>query len=126
VNEELKVDGVDALDKAKLWLAVLLIVGGVVAFYYFDDQPTWQRWLAVVAGLVLAVAVIMPSQYGRWLKQFVLDARLELRKVVWPTGRETLQTTALVFGFVVVAGVFFWFVDMLLAWATRHLTGQGG
>jgi preprotein translocase subunit SecE len=70
--------------------------------------------------------VVVPSQYGRQVIQFVSDARVELRKVVWPSRRETGMTTLVVFGFVIIAGVFFWFVDLLLAWATRHLTGQGG
>ncbi len=58
--------------------------------------------------------------------QFVLDSRVELRKIVWPERRETGITTLVVFGFVVVGGIFFWLVDALLTWATRHLTGQGG
>ncbi len=63
---------------------------------------------------------------GRRFWQFILDSRVELRKVVWPSRQETLQTTAVVFGFIVIAGLFFWLLDLLLAWATRLLTGQGG
>jgi len=126
VNEELKISGVGTPDKVKLGAAILLVIAGIAAFYVLDTQPTWLRWLAVVVGIALAVAVFMPSQYGRQVIQFVADARVELRKVVWSTRRETGMTTLVVFGFVIIAGVFFWFVDLLLAWATRHLTGQGG
>jgi len=126
LNEELKISGVGTPDKVKLAVAILLVIAGIAAFYVFDTQATWIRWLAVVVGIALAAAVVMASQYGRQVIQFVTDARVELRKVVWPGRRETGMTTLVVFGFVIIAGVFFWFVDLLLAWATRHLTGQGG
>ena len=126
MNEELKVQGTGGPDKVKLVVAILLVVAGIATFYVLDAQAIWVRWLAVVAGVALGAAVLLPSQYGRNLRQFFADARVELRKVVWPTRNETGMTTLVVFGFVVVAGVFFWLVDMLLALVTRHLTGQGG
>ncbi len=111
----------------KLGAAIVLVIAGVGAYYALGaSQATWMRWLAVVLGVVLAVAVLVPSQYGRDLKQFWNDARVELRKVIWPTRRETGMTTLVVFVFTASAGVFFWLVDLGLAWAMRHLTGQGG
>jgi preprotein translocase subunit SecE len=126
MNDDIKAQAAGTPDKAKLVVSGLLLLGGIAGYYVLASQPTWQRWLAVVAGVVLAAAVLISSQYGRDLKQFVLDARIELRKVVWPTRRETGMTTMVVFLFVVIAGVFFYGVDLVLAWATRHLTGQGG
>src|SRR5262245_15023291 len=115
-----------ASDKAKLAASILLVLAGVVGYYVFAAQPTWQRWLAVVAGLLLGIVLFVWSQYGRNFWQFMLDSRVELRKIVWPTRRETGLTTAVVFGFVIVAAIFFWLLDMGLAYATRHLSGQGG
>ena len=66
------------------------------------------------------------SPGGKAFRQFTVDARGELRKVFWPSKNETWITTALVFGFAIISGLFFWLLDMLLAWATRLLTGQGG
>jgi preprotein translocase subunit SecE len=126
VNDEQKLPDTGTSDKIKLGFAIALVLAGIAGYYVLADQATWMRWVAVVAGVVVAAAVIVPSQYGRDLHQFVLDARVELRKVVWPTRRETGMTTLVVFGFVAIMGVFFWVVDLLLAWATRHLTGQGG
>ena len=131
MNADLKTQGAKAqgtggADKAKLVVAIVLVIAGVAGYYVLDTQPIWLRWLLVVAGVVLAAGVIIGSQYGRDLKQFFVDARVELRKVVWPTRQDTLRMTAVVFVFVVVAGVFFWLVDLVLAFATRHLTGQGG
>jgi preprotein translocase subunit SecE len=126
VNEELKVQNAGGADMARVGLAIVLVIAGVAAFYVLDSAPTWERWLAVAAGLALGVGVVATSAYGRAVIQFVLDARVELRKIVWPGQRETMVTTAVVFGFVVIGGIFFWVIDFFLAWATRHLTGQGG
>jgi preprotein translocase subunit SecE len=126
MNDDIKVQGAGTADKAKLVVSILLVLSGIAGYYVLGDQPIWERWLAVVAGIVLGAAILIPSQYGRELRQFVLDARVELRKVVWPSRRETGMTTGVVFLFVVIAGVFFYLVDLLLAYATRHLTGQGG
>ena len=76
--------------------------------------------------VALGAAVFASSSYGRAFWQFMQSARLELRKVVWPTRQETATTTAVVFGFVIIAGLFFWALDVFLSWATRLLTGQGG
>ncbi len=126
MTDELKVQNAGAADVTRLVVAVVLAVAGIVAFYTLDAAPVWERWLAVVAGLVLGVVVVATSAYGKAVHQFVLDSRVELRKIVWPSRRETGMTTLVVFGFVVLGGGFFWIVDLILAWATRHLTGQGG
>jgi preprotein translocase subunit SecE len=125
MTEEIKVPDATAADKAKAVVAVLLVLGGITGYYVLSAQPVWMRWISVAAGLLLAVIAVAISAYGRSLKQFVLDARVELRKIVWPTRQETLQVTLAVFIFVILAGVFFWLVDLGLAWATKALSGQG-
>ncbi len=114
-----------ALDVAKLALGIVVVVAGLGAFYYFSDQSPAIRWLAVLVGLGVGAAIALQSQYGRHFSQFVQSARVELRKVVWPNRQETVQTTIVVFVFVIVSGVFFWLLDILLAWITKQLTGQG-
>jgi preprotein translocase subunit SecE len=126
VTEDIKVQAPDASDKAKLWVAIVLVLAGVAGFYLLSGENVWLRWVAVAAGLVLAGVVIALSGYGRALKRFFADSRVELRKIVWPTRNETGMTTLVVFGFVAVSGLFFWVLDLVLAWATRALTGQGG
>jgi preprotein translocase subunit SecE len=115
-----------AADTAKLVVAILLVLGGIAAFYVLRAQADWVRWLAVVAGIGLAAVVFAASDSGKGFWRFVLDSRAELRKVVWPERQETLRITAIVFGFVIIAGLFFWILDVFLSWATRYLTGQGG
>jgi preprotein translocase subunit SecE len=126
MTEEIRVPDATAADKAKAVVAALLVVGGITGYYLLSTQPAWMRWASVVAGLLLAAVVVAMSAYGRSLRQFFLDSRVELRKIVWPTRQETLQVTLAVFIFVIVAGLFFWLVDLGLAWATRALSGQGG
>jgi preprotein translocase subunit SecE len=121
-----KAQDAGAADMVKLVAAILLVLGGVAGYYVLGNQPAWLRWLAVAAGIVLGAAVIAVSKYGTALKQFMADSRIELRKIVWPSRQETGMTTLVVFVFLVIAGIFFWGLDLALAWATRALTGQGG
>jgi preprotein translocase subunit SecE len=113
-------------DMVKLVVAILFVIGGVAAYYVLGTQPAWLRWFAVAAGIVLAAGAIAVSKYGTALKQFMADSRVELRKIVWPNRQETGMTTLVVMVFLLIAGIFFWGLDLALAWATRALTGQGG
>ena len=126
MTDELKVRNAGGSDVLRLVVGVVLVLAGIVAFYWQDSAPVWERWAAVVAGLVLGIGVVATCAYGRAVTQFVLDSRVELRKIVWPAQRETGMTTLVVFAFVIIGGGFFWVVDLVLAWATKHLTGQGG
>jgi preprotein translocase subunit SecE len=126
MNEQTSVQDATVADKAKITVTILLVIGGIAAYYALSAQAAWVRWLAVVGGIVLGVVVFASSKQGRGFWQFMLDSRIELRKIVWPSRQETGMTTLVVFGFVIVAGVFFWLLDLALAWATRALTGQGG
>ena len=113
-------------DKAKLTIATLLVIAGIVGYYVLSAQAGWIRWASVVAGLVLGIVVYATSNYGSQTKQFFQDSRIELRKVIWPTREETGRVTLVVFAFVIVAGLFFWGLDFILGLITRAVTGQGG
>jgi preprotein translocase subunit SecE len=104
-------------------ISVFLLLGGIVAFYWFDDQVLVLRVGMVVVGLGLGVGLAWFSSYGREFWQFALASRIELRKVVWPTRDETVKTTYVVFAFAIVMGLFFWGLDWVLTWLTRFLTG---
>jgi len=111
----------------------LLVAGSiaiiVAAFYYYYSNPLVAsviRVLILLAGLALSIIVLYQSTTGKELWNFTLAARVELRKIVWPSRQETFQMTLVVVVFTLVMGLFFWLLDMFLLWATRFLTGQGG
>jgi preprotein translocase subunit SecE len=115
-----------AVDTAKLIAAICLVLGGIVAFYLFKSRPeVWLSWVALFGGLLLAVLIFAFSQYGRNVWQFVLESRVELRKVFWPTWSETRTTTLVVLVFVIIASAVFWLLDLSLASMTKFFTGQG-
>jgi preprotein translocase subunit SecE len=126
MTDEIKVPDAGTADNVKLAAAIVIVVAGVGGYYLLASQPTWMRWLPVIGSLALAAVVVAFSRYGTEFRRFVELARIELRKIVWPTRQETLQTTLVVFGFVIIAGLFFWLLDLVLAWATKALTGTGG
>jgi len=126
MSEQVQAGGIGALDVAKLALATVAVGGGIAAFYLLGDLPAVVKVLAFVAGLALGLAVAVWSAPGRKAWQFVMDSRVELRKMVWEPRERTLKTTGIVFVFVAVMGAFFWIVDWLLAWGTERLLGNGG
>ena len=126
MTEEIKLQDIGTADKVKLGAAIAAVLAGIAGYYVLGSGAAWQRWVAVVAGLVIAAVVLAFSRYGTDFNEFVVSARVELRKIVWPNRQETGMTTVIVFVFVAIAGFFFWGLDVLLSWATRALTGTGG
>ena len=114
------------MDTLKLVVMVALLLSGVAGFYYFADQMLLLRVLGLLVVVGAALAVGLQTGKGRLLAGFVGDARNEVRKVVWPTRTETVQTSLAVFAVVIVMGIMLWLLDMFLLWAIRVLTGQGG
>jgi preprotein translocase subunit SecE len=109
------------MDKAKLAAAVALVALGVWGYYWLADTALVLRVLAVVAGLVAAGAVAWWSEPGKQFAVFAGESVAEVKKVVWPTRKETMQTTAAVFAFVVVMAVFLWMTDKVLEWLLYDL-----
>lgn len=116
--------GASAKDTALMTTAVLALLAGIGAFYWFEDQALPVRVAMVVAGLAVGAGLVWFSWYGREFWQFAQASRIELRKVVWPTRDETVKTTYVVFIFAILMGLFFWGLDWVLTWMTRLLTGQ--
>jgi len=114
------------VDTVKLALAIVVVLAGLVAYYYFIDASVLLRALGVIVALGVAVGVAFTSLQGRLLWKFIQGARVELNKVVWPTRDETIQTTLVVLVVALFGGVFFWLLDLFLLWVTTRITGQGG
>ena len=113
------------LDTAKLTVAFLLVLAGAIAFNYYSDQSLLLRVVAMIVVAAVALGITLATAKGRRALGFVKDARTEVRKVVWPTRNETLQTTLIVMIMVVLVGVLLWIMDSFLLWAVKLLTGQG-
>ena len=114
-----------ALEAAKWSLALVLAAAGVAAFYYFPQWLLIFRILLFLVGLAGACVVASRTHLGIIAVGWVGDSIREARKVVWPTRAETMQTTLVVLGMVVLMGVMLWMVDLFLGYLLRRLTGMG-
>jgi len=113
------------LDIVKMLLSLAILVAGIAGFYYFEDQSAPLRALGVLVAVVVAVFVVVQSTPGRNVWAYVASSRTEVRKMVWPTRAETLQTTLIIFVVVLLLSIFLWLFDMLLVEAVQLLTGRG-
>lgn len=117
------------LDTIKLVVSIILIIASIGVFYYF---ATWQGepvsvFFRVLALLVIAgagIALALTTANGKHLLGFLKDSRLEVRKMVWPTRAETMQTTMMVMIIVLILSIFLWLVDMFLGWGIKLLIGN--
>ena len=110
------------IDKVKLLIAALLVAAGIWAYYWLgDDTALVLRVLAVAAGIAAGAAVAWFSAQGKQFAVFAAESVAEVKKVVWPTRKETMQTTAAVFAFVVVMAIFLWVSDKTLEWVLYDL-----
>jgi preprotein translocase subunit SecE len=113
------------VDKIKIALAIACVIGGVAAYYYFAETALVLRVLMVMGGLVAAGGVAWLSTPGKEFFAFAQEAWQEAGRVSWPTRKETMQTTGIVFVFVVIMALFLFSIDTTLAWIVKLLTGRG-
>ena len=108
-------------DKIKVAIAVLLLVAGIAGFYYLSESAMVLRVASVLAGLVASAAVGWTTAPGKEFFLFAQEAVVETKKVVWPTRKESFQTTGAVFAFVVAMAVFLWITDKGLEYVIYDL-----
>ncbi len=123
MNAKTEVESSSSMDTVKLALAVLMLAAGIGGFYYYEAYSLLLRVLGLLAVAGVAVAVVMQTMVGRKVWSFASDSRTEVRKVVWPSRQETIQTTLIVFAMVLVMGIILWLVDMALMAIVRSVTG---
>ena len=112
------------VDKIKIVLALACVVAGWAAYYWFADAALVLRVLRVLGGLVAAGLVAWTSAPGKEFFAFAQEAWQEAGRVSWPSRKETIQTTAIVFAFVTIMALFLFSVDTTLAWIVKLLTGR--
>ena len=113
------------IDKIKLVIALLLVGGGIEGFYLLEDHALVFRILAVLAGLILAALLLATTLPGKTFFEYAQDSVAEAKRVVWPSRRETIQTTVAVFVLVLVMAIFLWIVDIGFMSMVKVLMGQG-
>jgi len=111
-------------DKIKMTVAVALVIAGLWGYYHFSETAQVLRVLMVLGGLIAAGAVAWLTVPGKELFSFSQEAWQEASKVSWPTRKETIQTTAVVFAFVFVMALFLFGVDTSLAYLVKLATGR--
>lgn len=113
-----------SFDILKLTLAIALLLAGIIGFYYFSVYPQVLRVIGLLLLAGLAIALALQTRIGADVRILIQESNLEVRKVVWPTKQETIQSTLLVVALVFVVGIMLWLMDMLLFWVISTLTGQ--
>jgi preprotein translocase subunit SecE len=104
----------------------VILLAGIGGFYYYADASLLYRVLGLVAIVIVAAGIAFTTSTGQAILSFGRESRAEVRKVVWPTRQETVQTTLMVVVAVIILGIFLWLIDMMLLNAVQMLTGQGG
>src|SRR5450432_818282 len=126
MNAKVEQSGSSAADTAKLALALVILAAGVVSYYWYNELPGWQRLLMLLGGIVLGGAVGYFTRSGHALRDFFSEAVFELRKVVWPTRQETIQTTLVIMFVVILLSILLGAIDLFLNWAIlQHLLKLG-
>ena len=112
------------MDKLKIGLAFAFVALGLFGYYYFSETAMVLRILMVLGGMLVAAGVAWLSAPGKEFFAFAQEAWAEAGRVAWPTRKETMQTTAIVFAFVVVMALFLFAVDTSLQWIIKLVTGR--
>ena len=108
-------------DTLKLMLALAILIAGVAGFYYFEDESQLLRVIGMLVITGVSFFIVSTTDVGRRSLSFVKDARVEVRKVVWPTRQETLQTTLAVLVMVVIVAIMLWLIDLALGTGVNSL-----
>ena len=106
-----------------LLMSLLLLLAGIVAFYYFSEIRLFYRVLGLFVILGLSGYIVYQTNFGKTVYTYVLESKIELKKVSWPTKQETTQTAIGVIVIVVIIGILLWLLDMLLSWSIGSLYG---
>lgn len=116
-----------SVDNLKLYFAGALVIAGVAGYYLLGENAAgYLRVSSVVAGLLAGAVVAYLSTPGKDFIVFARESVDETKKVVWPTRKETLQVTGVIFLFSVILAIFLWIVDSGLSWVMYDIVlGRG-
>ncbi len=112
-----------AADMAKMVVAIAILLGAVFGYHYFSDGSQLYRVLGIVGAVIVSLLVASQTVIGQAGIRFMIDARMETRKVVWPTKQETTQVTMIIIFIVILVGLILWGLDGFLGWVVKGLIG---
>lgn len=113
------------LDSLKIFVALALVVAATAAFYIFSEQSQLLRVAGILVAMGIAAGITYTTEKGQQIWFFLQGAQIEVRKVVWPTREETVQTTLIVIIVVIFIAIFLWLLDLFLGWAIGNVLGRG-
>ena len=122
MNDNVEQQQSSLLDTVKLLGSVLILLMGIISYYYLIQISILFRVLIILASVVISLVIFFQTLRGKTLWEFFQGSRVEIKKVIWPTKQETFQTTLTVFVFVLIMGIFFWLLDFLLLFLTTAIT----
>ena len=109
--------------KSYLLLSIGVLITGMILFYYYSDVRLFYRVIGMISVVIFSAFIAYQSDFGKLVYSYVIDSKVELKKVTWPTKQETTQTTLGVIFVVIIVGILLWLFDMLLGWAIGTLYG---
>ncbi|MFK5985805.1 MAG: preprotein translocase subunit SecE [Pseudomonadota bacterium] len=112
-------------DKIKLYLSLIIIITSLGLFYTYSEYSILYRTLAMIVVFAVAVFIASKTEWGSELISFLRLSTVEMKKIVWPSKKETTQTTMIVGVMVLIIGIMLWIFDQFIGWGVRYLTGQG-
>ena len=104
-------------------LSLVTLMIGIVMFYYFSEIRLFYRVLGMLVVIGMSIIILYQTDFGKTAYSYIIDSKVELKKVTWPTKQETTQTALGVIVIVVIIGLILWLLDMLFAWAIGNLYG---
>ena len=112
-----------SLDWLKWLVVVALLAGGVYGNWYYQDESLLVRVVALITLAIVSALIAVQTERGRGIWSLMKEARIEVRRVVWPTNQETTQTTLVVIVLVFIFALILWGLDSLLGWAISSIIG---
>ena len=112
-----------SLDWLKWLVIVALLAGGVYGNWYYQDESLLVRVVTLITLAIVSALIAVQTERGRGIWSLMKEARIEVRRVVWPTNQETTQTTLVVIVLVFIFALILWGLDSLLGWAISSIIG---
>ena len=112
------------MNKLKLGLVFLFVIGGIAGFIYLSDSAMVIRVLSILIGFLLAAIIARFTTQGQEFYVFCKESTEETKKVVWPNRKEALQTSGVVFAFVIAMALFLWLIDAALMSLVKLMMDQ--